>query len=85
MFLHLQYSVKSNFCYRYLWFLRSATVRSQNVVSHVEAITKYNDRLEKILDNEKAKDETTRQLEKQLFNDKLRVRSFFLASSPHRC
>ena len=57
-----------------------ATERSSNVVSHVDAISKYNDRLSSILDNEKAKDETARALEKQLYADKLKVRSLLLYS-----
>mmetsp|Transcript_58185 Transcript_58185/g.131830 ORF Transcript_58185/g.131830 Transcript_58185/m.131830 type:complete len:422 (+) Transcript_58185:94-1359(+) len=51
---------------------RQPTARSQNVVSHVDAISAYNERLSNILNNEKLKDETMRSLEKQLYADKLK-------------
>jgi chromosome segregation ATPase len=48
------------------------TERSGATFTSVDAISAYNDRLSVILDNEKAKDETQRTLEKQLYADKLK-------------
>jgi hypothetical protein len=53
--------------------LSSATARSQSIVTHVDAISGYNDRLSQILDVEKNKDAQMRKMEEILFADKLRV------------
>ena len=66
------------------WYLVScllaATERSGQVVSHVDAIGKYNSRLSSLLDKEKSKDDAMRTMEKQLYADKLKViaRSYFV-------
>ena len=42
------------------------------MVSHVDAISSYNERLSSLIENEKSKDETMRTLEKQLHAEKLK-------------
>ena len=56
---------------------RQVTERSESVVSHVDAISGYNERLSSLIESEKSKDETMRALEKELHADKLKVRNGF--------
>lgn len=44
-------------------------------MTHVDEIHSYNARLASLLDNEKAKDDSMRHMEKQLYAEKLKVRA----------
>lgn len=55
---------------------RTATTRSENVISHVDLISSYTSRLNVIIEDEKLKDERKRDLEAELYKEKLQQADF---------
>eukprot|EP00616_Rhizochromulina_sp_CCMP1243_P009096 CAMPEP_0118974644 /NCGR_PEP_ID=MMETSP1173-20130426/12567_1 /TAXON_ID=1034831 /ORGANISM="Rhizochromulina marina cf, Strain CCMP1243" /LENGTH=429 /DNA_ID=CAMNT_0006924421 /DNA_START=60 /DNA_END=1349 /DNA_ORIENTATION=+ len=56
--------------------MRQSTTRSETVISHVDLISTYNQRLSSIIDNEKLKDVRKRDLEDELYKEKLSQADF---------